>query len=121
MPLGPTDALMAQAGVTQALNRRESFKPGMRVELSAGWSHAWSPGLGTVLQLNWRQRGHDSGAQAEPGNSGSTALDLSPGITVATGPASTLYAYLQLPLVQKVSGIQLVPRHAFAVGWTQDF
>jgi len=119
--VGLADAWLAQAGVSQALNRRESFRPGTRVDLSAGWSHAWSPGLGSVLQLNWRHRGHDSGAQAEPGNSGSTTLDLSPGITVATGPASTLYAYLQLPLYQKVSGVQLVPRRAFAAGWTQDF
>jgi hypothetical protein len=112
---------MGQASWSQALNSHEDFRPGTRVELSAGWSHAISHELGTVLQLNLRRRGRDSGAQSEPDNSGSTTLDLSPGITVGVGAASTLYAYVQLPLYQKMNGIQLVPRRAFALGWTTDF
>ena len=119
--LAMADALVVQASVGAALNTREDFKPGRRVELSAGWSHAFSHEWGAVLQLNARQRERDSGAQAEPDNSGSTMVDLSPGLTVAVGPASTLYAYIQQPLYQKVNGIQLVPRRSFAVGWTTDF
>ncbi len=119
--VGLTDALIGQASVTAALNSREDFRPGTRLELSAGWSHAYSPHLGTVLQLNLRHRTNDCGAQAEPQNSGSTLIDLSPGITLGVGPASTLYAYVQLRLYQKVTGIQLVPYAAFAVGWTSDF
>jgi hypothetical protein len=119
--MGLADALIGQAGVSQALNSREEFKPGRRVELTAGWSHAYSHNLGTVLQLNLSQRARDSGAQSEPDNSGSTTVDLSPGITVGIGHASTLYAYAQLPLYQKVNGIQLVPRIALALGWTSDF
>jgi len=119
--IGMNDALIGQASIGAALNRHEDFRPGARFELSAGWSHAFSPRWGSVLQLNLRQRGHDSGAQAEPGNSGSTIVDLSPGITVGVGSSSTLYAYAQVPLYQKVTGIQLVPRTALAVGWTADF
>jgi hypothetical protein len=120
-PFGLGDALVSQASWTQALNRREEFRPGRRVELSVGWSHAFSPSFGGVMQLNWRNRARDSGNQAEPDNSGSTMLDLSPGVTFGAGPASTLYAYLQLPLYQRVNGIQLVPRSALAIGWTNDF
>jgi len=119
--MGLSDALIGQASVSQALNSREDFKPGTRIELSAGWSHAYSQNLGTVLQLNLRHRGRDSGLQSEPANSGSTTVDLSPGVTIGVGPSSTLYAYLQLPVYQKVNGIQLVPRHALAVGCTVDF
>lgn len=119
--IGAADALVGQASVSAALNSREGFKPGGRVEISAGWSHAFAHDLGAVLQLNLRHRGRDSGAQAEPGNSGSTTLDLSPGVTVGVASASTLYAYLQLPLLQRVNGIQLVPRSALALGWTRDF
>ncbi len=100
---------------------REEFKPGMRVEASVGWSHAYAHDLGAVLQLNMRKRGHDSGNQAEPANSGSTMIDLSPGITVGVGESSTLYADGQVPVYQRVSGIQLVPRTSVAVGWTADF
>ena len=119
--IGFNDALIGQASVSAALNKREEFRPGARVETSVGWSHAFSESLGTVLQLNMRHRGHDSGAQAEPGNSGSTTIDLSPGVTYGVGHGMTVYGYLQLPLYQKVTGIQLVPRSSFAVGWTSDF
>jgi hypothetical protein len=119
--LGASDAVFGQLSLTQALNAREQFKPGARLELSGGWSHAYSPGLGAVLQLNLRHRRHDSGDQAEPDNSGSTTLDLSPGVTFAPAGASTLYAYVQLPVYQRVRGIQLVPRAALALGWTRDF
>lgn len=119
--MGPKDAAFGQASASWALNRHEDFKPGQRLELALGWSHAFSQDIGGVVQLNLRRRGRDSGAQAEPDNSGSTVLDISPGLTLAVGAASTLYAYVQLPLYQRVNGIQLVPRHALAIGWTSDF
>jgi hypothetical protein len=116
-----TDAFNLQASVTQALNSLEDFKPGRRSELSAGWSHAMSPQWSSVLQLNLAHKGRDSGAQAEPENSGSTMLSLSPGVSVAVAGHDTLYGFVQLPLYQKVNGIQLVPRAALAVGWTHIF
>ncbi len=119
--IGPVDALIGQLSVSAAMNAHESFRPGSRVEASLGWSHAYSQGLGSVLQLNFRHRGHDSGDQAEPDNSGSTTVDLSPGVTIGVGHMSTVYAYVQVPLVQRVTGIQLVPRSSLALGWTTDF
>lgn len=119
--LGAEDTLIGQASLGQALNARDGFKPGRRIELSVGWSHAWSPSIGSVLQLNARHRARDTGAQAEPDHSGATTVDLSPGLSFGIGHASTLYAYLQLPVYQKVNGIQLVHRSALAVGWTGDF
>ena len=73
------------------------------------------------MQLNLRHRARDTGTQAEPANSGSTSAEISPGITLGVGQASTLYAYLQVPIYQRVNGIQLVPRSSLAVGWTSDF
>jgi hypothetical protein len=119
--MGLTDVLMGQVSVAQALNDREQFKPGRRIDVSAGWSHAYSPTLGAVLQLNLSRRARDSGAQAEPDNSGSTTVHLSPGFTVGVGHAATLYAYVQVPLYQRVNGIQLVAHSALALGWTSDF
>jgi hypothetical protein len=43
--VGLTDAAIGQASVTAALNSREGFRPGTRLELSAGWSHAYSQHL----------------------------------------------------------------------------
>ena len=119
--LGAVDAAFGQASVSQALDSHEAFKPGARVEVAAGWSRAFSEAVGGVVQLNARWRGHDRGAQAEPDNSGSTTIDISPGLTLAVGGASTFYAFVQVPIYQRVTGIQLVPRVALAVGWTRDF
>jgi hypothetical protein len=119
--LGMTDALIGQASVAAALNSNEDYRPGVRIEASVGWSHALSESIGTVLQLNARQRRHDSGAQAEPANSGLTTLARSPGLTFAASGASTFYAYVQVPVYQKVRGIQLVPGAGFALGYTNDF
>ncbi len=119
--IGLADAMIGQLSFSAALNKHEEFRPGARLEAAVGWSHAYSPGLGAVLQLNLRHRGHDSGNQAEPANSGSTMIDLSPGLTIGVGHGSTLYGYVQLPLYQKVTGIQLVPRASLAIGWTTDF
>lgn len=119
--MGPTDALFGQASWSGALAAHRDFKPGQRIEAALGWSHAFSPTLGSVVQLNARRRGRDSGAEAEPDLSGSTTVDFSPGLTLAVGPQATLYAYLQLPVYQQVNGLQLVPRRALAVGWTMDF
>lgn len=119
--LGGTDAAVAQVSVSAALNKHEEFRPGARFEGSVGWSHAFSANWGTVLQVNAQHRASDSGAQAEPSNSGSTTVSLSPGVTVGLGNSSTIYAYVQVPVYQKVKGIQLAPRSSFAVGWTADF
>jgi len=119
--LGGTDAAVGQVGVSVALNQQENFRPGAKFEGSVGWSHAFSPDWGTVLQVNAQHRASDRGAQAEPLNSGSTTVSLSPGVTVSVGRASTIYAYAQVPVYQRVRGIQLVPRTLFAVGWTGDF
>lgn len=115
------NAVIGQIGVTEAMNSDHGFKPGRRLELSAGWSHAYSHSLGAVLQVNLRRRWRDSGSQAEPDNSGSVSVDLSPGITWGVGGGSTLYAYVPVPVYQKVNGIQLVPKAAFVIGVTADF
>lgn len=119
--VGAADTLIGQASVTEPLNTRDEFKPGRTVELAAGFAHALTPRLGAVVQLNLRQRQRDRGAQAEPTNSGATTLHLSPGLTLRVGEASTLYGYVQLPVYQKVNGIQLVASNALSLGWTVDF
>jgi len=73
-----TDAAVGQIGVSAALNQQEEFRPGVKFEGSVGWSHAFSPEWGTVLQVNVQHRASDRGAQAEPLNSGSTTVSPSP-------------------------------------------
>lgn len=116
-----TEALNLQATWTQPLNSSEQFKPGRRIEAAAGWAHAYNPTLSAVLQANLVHKARDSGNQAEPDDSGSTTLLLSPGVSLATGDRSIVYAFVQLPVYQKVNGIQLVPKISLAIGCTTSF
>lgn len=119
--LGLSDALNLQLTWTQAVAEADGFKPGRRLDASVGWAHAMSPQWSLMLQANYSQRGRDSGAEAEPELSGGSALNLSPGISLSWGPADALYATLQVPVYQKVNGIQLTPSNSLALGWTHSF
>lgn len=119
--LGMADALNLQFTWTQSMGEKDGFKPGRRVELSAGWAHAMSPDWSLLLQANWSQRGRDSGAEAEPEMSGSTTLSLSPGASLSLGHDDTVYGVVQVPAYQKVNGIQLVPQWSLVLGWTHAF
>jgi len=119
--LGLADALNLQLSWTQALAEADGFKPGHRMDLSAGWAHAMSPSWSLLLQANLTRRGRDSGAEAEPDVSGGTTLNLSPGASVSLGEKDLVYGFVQLPVYQKVNGIQLTPDASFVLGWTHSF
>jgi hypothetical protein len=119
--MGVADALNLQFGWAGALGEADGYRPGHRLDVSAGWAHAVSPHWSLLLQANWSQHGRDHGAEAEPALSGLTTLSLWPGASVSFGAGNTVYALAQLPVYQRVNGIQLVPRAALALGWTHAF
>jgi hypothetical protein len=53
-----------------ALGEREDFRPGDRASVDLGYRHPLNERLAALLQLNLLYRNRDSGAQAEPGDSG---------------------------------------------------
>jgi hypothetical protein len=103
------------------LREADGYQPGRHVDLSAGWAHAMSPSWSLLLQANLTHRGRDSGPEAEPEVSGGTTLNLSPGASVSWGNSDVVYGFVQLPVYQKVNGIQLVPDASLALGWTHSF
>jgi hypothetical protein len=111
----------AQAMLQQPLNSREEFKPGAGLNLTAGlrYLHAgrWTP----QLQLNARIEGRESGAQADRDNSGATLIYASPGLSVALTAKLQSYAFLQLPIYQRVNGLQLEPTKFFTLGMQYKF
>lgn len=119
--LGLSDALNIQFTWTHALQESDGFKPGQKSDVSAGWTHALNPSWSVVLQANLSRREHDSGDHAEPTLSGSTTLSLSPGLGVSLGHSDTAYGFVQVPVYQKVTGIQLVPKFSLAMGWTHTY
>ena len=62
----------------------------------------------------------DSGIAADVGNSGGTLIDLSPGVTVKVSDKLQVFGYVQLPLYQRVNGLQLAPRYTPSIGARYD-
>jgi hypothetical protein len=93
-----------------------AFRPGNVYSLSAGLRYA---GLSTVspqAQINVRFDGRESGSASDAPNSGSTLVDFSPGASWAATPRLSLYAFAQVPVYQRVNGLQLEPRWSLSAG-----
>jgi hypothetical protein len=90
-----------------ALAQHAGFRPGNQMGLDAGYRYDATDKLGLMLQANYHYKARDSGTEAEPEDSGGQFLTLSPGLSYALSPQVQLYGYVQLPLWQRVNGVQL--------------
>ena len=104
-------------GVGQvALNSHRSFRPGNSANISAGVHYTAWRGITPQLQFNLRLAEKDSGADADRDNSGGTLLYVSPGAAVRLGARATGFTFVQLPMIQRVNGYQLVPAWTLSAG-----
>ena len=104
-----------------ALNSREDYKPGKRITFDVGYRYEATDSIGLMLQLNALYRGKDSGAQAEPEDTGGRFLFLSPGVSVAVTKSTQIYAFVQKPLYQHVNGVQLTADWSALIGVSARF
>lgn len=74
-----------------------------------------------MLQLNTLVKRRNSGSEAEPRDSGSKMLALSPGLSYAITKAAQVYAFVQVPIYEHVNGIQLTADWAAMVGVSSQF
>ena len=114
-------AWFAQAQVQHPLAKHHDFAPGTQWTMDVGYSQRIAGGLSALVQLNAVVKQRDRGAQAEPDDSGSRALFLSPGVGYDVTDAMRVYAFVQQPLHQHVNGVQLVAKRAFTVGLATRF
>lgn len=98
------------------LAERDDFKPGYRLSFDLGLRYDLGRKLGAVLQLNTQVKGRDSGAAAEPQDSGKTLASLSPGLAYALTRTTQIYGFVQIPIYEHVNGVQLTADGALAVG-----
>jgi hypothetical protein len=91
----------------QPLNSHEDYRPGKRASVDIGYRYEATPQLGLMLQLNALVRGRDSGAQAEPDDSGGKYVFVSPGMSYAVTKNLQVYGFVQKALYQYVNGVQL--------------
>jgi len=111
----------AQGMVQAALDTREEFRPGPRLALDLGVRFELSQNTGLILQLNSVFRGRDSGAEAEPEDSGGKSFFVSSGISYALTKDVQVYGFAQLPVYQYVNGVQLVANRAYVLGVSGRF
>jgi hypothetical protein len=105
----PTHELsfFAQAAYALPLDSYHDYQPGDRFGLDLGLSWNATRHLALLVQLNGLWRGHDSGEEAEPEDSGGRFVFISPGVSVPVTPDVQLFALVQLPIDQYVNGVQL--------------
>ncbi len=111
----------AQLVLDQPLAARADFLPSTSVTLSGGVRWLNSSRLTPQLQLNVKWEGREHGSEADTDNSGSTIVHLSPGVTAELGRNSAAFVFVQLPLYQRVNGLQLEPRWLLSFGLNHHF
>jgi hypothetical protein len=109
-------------GVLQLpLDTRQDFRPGNGFNLNFGVQYvsfeSWTP----RLQINTRIEDRDEGAQADTENSGATLVYLSPGAYFHFTHSVHAYAFVQLPIYQRVNGLQLEPKYTTSIGVRFEF
>ena len=105
-----------QARVQAPVNSRAGYRPGDQFSLDAGLTGPAGLRLSAMLQLNALVKERDRGPEAEPEESGGSFLWLSPGLSYSPDRRLRLYGFVQLPLCQRVNGVQLTARWTASVG-----
>ena len=111
----------AQGMWKYALNERKHYRPGNHLALDFGVNYPLQPSLTGMLQVNLQYKGTDRGDAAEPDDSGSRTVALSPGLAYEVGSFGRVYGFVQVPVYQHVDGIQLTADWSVALGWTRAF
>lgn len=114
--LAPEWGCFGQVLFQKPLGEREGFKPGDGVNANAGVRYTGFAGITPHLQLNLRAEGRESGLNADAANSGATLVYLSPGVTVEVTRALQFYAFAQVPVHQRVTGLQIELRSSVSLG-----
>lgn len=105
----------------QVLHERDDFKPGTKLGVDTGLSYQATPDLSLLLQLNLQHKAKDSGANAEPADSGGRSVNLSPGFSYRVATGTQVYGFVQKPIYQYVNGAQLTADWSVAFGLTTQF
>ncbi len=98
------------------LDSRAGYKPGEELIVDGGLRYAATRDVAAMLQLNYQARGRDSGANAEPGDSGKRQLFATPGLSWNFSKDAQLYAFAQFALYQSVNGVQLTADRSYLAG-----
>ena len=114
--LGENTSYFANILAQLPLNSRDRFRPGPGITASVGVRTQTANGIEPQLQINVRTERRESGVNADVDNSGATLVNLSPGVTMPLSKQTLAYAFVQLPVYQRVNGLQIEPRFTISIG-----
>lgn len=117
----------SQATWQHALASQANYTPGDALGVNLGLRYAGlSDYVTPLLQLNYIHRNTDSGANASAEfngtpQTGGNLLYLAPGVSANLPNGFRAYAYVQIPLLQSVNGVQLTAKEIISVGIRKSF
>ncbi|MES2407977.1 MAG: TonB-dependent receptor [Pseudomonadota bacterium] len=106
----------AQGLFQASIQTLHGYRPGNAVNLNTGVRYMAYDKIVPQLQINAQTRQRDTGANADPANTGGKLVYLSPGLTVTLNKSTKIYGFIQIPVYQYVEGLQLAPRWNASVG-----
>lgn len=110
-----------QAHIQYSANAHDGFRPGNSYGLDAGVTYQLRGAWYGMLQLNGQIKDRDRGSAAETAESGGSFAWLSPGLSYAATRRVRAYGFVQLPLYQRVNGVQLTASGTASLGITTSF
>ena len=105
-----------QGMLQQPLYSQDEFIPGTGFNLNFGARYLGIERITPSLQINGRIEAREHGANADVNNSGATLVYLSPGVNFQITDRFHAYLFVQVPIYQRVNGMQLEPRYTLTVG-----
>jgi hypothetical protein len=111
----------AQATLTAPANSRDLYRPPRQLGFDAGWRMEVSTGVTAMLQVNLQAKGRETGANSQNADSGGRFAWLSPGGRMEIDHRTSAYGFIQIPLYQRVNGVQTVDRGALMLGLTRTY
>jgi hypothetical protein len=119
-PLGNTAAMPFFLGVTGRRNGvgTLSYRSGNELQINAGANYPVSESFQALLQVNSRFRTKDDVGRtdAERNDTGGSFVYVSPGFRVVFSPKTAMYGYAQLPVYQRVNGVNIASKWNFLGG-----
>ena len=112
----PEIGCFVQAMLDQPLAARDGFLPSTSLTVSGGVRWLNTSRFTPQLQLNLKAEGREHGDEADTPNSGGTIAYLSPGVTAELASRVSAFAFVQVPVYQRVNGLQLEPRWLLSTG-----
>lgn len=98
------------------VNSYANFQLGQTLTGTLGMRYTGYQWIMPQVQINAQNRWRDSGTQADIPNSGGEIINLSPGIFVNFSDDVSVYGFVQVPIYQRVGGLELVPQFSASIG-----